>query len=90
MGLGYRSWRGLLSGVLLAFCRALGEFGATILIAGNIPGKTQTLALAIYDNVQMGRNGEAAVLVFYIVAMAWVLVGASGLLIAQQRKRFAA
>ena len=84
------AWRGLLSGVLLAFCRALGEFGATILVAGNIPGRTQTLALAIYDRVQLGRDAEAAVLVFYVVAIAWVLVGASGLLIARQRKRFAA
>ena len=84
------AWRGLLSGVLLAFCRALGEFGATILIAGNIPGRTQTLALAIYDRVQIGREAEAGVLVFYVVGVAWVLVGASGLLIAQQRKRFAA
>ena len=84
------AWRGLLSGVLLAFCRALGEFGATILIAGNIPGRTQTLALAIYDRVQGGHDPEAAVLVFYVIAIAWVLVGVSGLLIAQQRKRFAA
>jgi molybdate transport system permease protein len=84
------AWRGLLSGVLLAFCRALGEFGATILIAGNIPGRTQTLALAIYDRVQGGNDAGAAALVFYVVAIAWVLVGASGLLIAQQRKRFAA
>jgi molybdate transport system permease protein len=84
------AWRGLLSGVLLAFCRALGEFGATILIAGNIPGRTQTLALAIYDRVQNGHDAEAGVLVFYVVAVAWVIVGASGLLIAQQRKRYAA
>jgi molybdate transport system permease protein len=84
------AWRGLLSGVLLAFCRALGEFGATILIAGNIPGRTQTLALAIYDRVQNGHDAEAGVLVFYVVAVAWVLVGASGLLITQQRRRFAA
>ena len=62
------AWRGLLSGMLLAFCRALGEFGATILIAGNIPGRTQTLALAIYDRVQIGRDAEAGVLVFYVVA----------------------
>src|SRR5216110_3544172 len=84
------AWRGLLSGVLLAFCRALGEFGATILIAGNIPGRTQTLALAIYDRVQNGRDAEAGALVFYVVAVAWVLVGASGVLIAKQRKRYAA
>ena len=84
------AWRGLLSGVLLAFCRALGEFGATILIAGNIPGRTQTLALAIYDRVQNGRDAEAGALVICVVAVAWVLVAASGLLIAQQRKRYAA
>ena len=84
------AWRGLLSGILLAFCRALGEFGATILIAGNIPGRTQTLALAIYDRVQSGRDAEATALVVDVVLIAWVLVGASGFLIAQQRKRFAA
>jgi molybdate transport system permease protein len=84
------AWRGLLSGLLLAFCRALGEFGATILIAGNIPGRTQTLALAIYDRVQNGSDREAAILVLYVVAMAWVLVAISSVLIAQQRRRFAA
>jgi molybdate transport system permease protein len=84
------AWRGLFSGLLLAFCRALGEFGATILIAGNIPGRTQTLALAIYDRVQNGSDHEAAILVLYVVAMAWVLVAISSVLIAQQRRRFAA
>ena len=84
------AWRGLLSGLLLAFCRALGEFGATILIAGNIPGRTQTLALAIYDRVQNGSDGEAAVLVLYVVLIAWVFVAISSVLIAQQRRRFAA
>lgn len=84
------AWRGLLSGVLLAFCRALGEFGATILIAGNIPGRTQTLALAIYDRVQTGNDHEAAILVAYVVGMAWVLVSISSILIMQQRRRFTA
>ncbi|MDP9361421.1 MAG: molybdate ABC transporter permease subunit [Acidobacteriota bacterium] len=84
------AWRGLLSGVLLAFCRALGEFGATILIAGNIPGRTQTLALAIYDRVQTGNDHEAAILVAYVVGMAWVLVSISSILIMQQRRRIAA
>jgi len=84
------AWRGLLSGLLLAFCRALGEFGATILIAGNIPGRTQTLALAIYDRVQNGSDREAAVLVLYVVVIAWVFVAISSVLIAQQRRRFAA
>ncbi|HXH39434.1 MAG TPA: molybdate ABC transporter permease subunit [Thermoanaerobaculia bacterium] len=84
------SWRGLLSGMLLAFCRALGEFGATILIAGNIPGRTQTLALAIYDRVQNGTEREATILVVWVVGMAWALVVISSVLVAQQRRRFAA
>ena len=84
------AWRGLLSGVLLAFCRAIGEFGATILIAGNIPGRTQTLALAIYDRVQTGNDHEAAILVAYVVVIACVLVSISSILIMQQRRRFAA
>jgi molybdate transport system permease protein len=81
------AWRGLLSGVLLAFCRALGEFGATILIAGNIPGRTQTLALAIYDRVQNGNDHEAAMLVALVVGIAWVLVSISSILIMKQRRR---
>lgn len=84
------SWRGLLSGVLLAFCRAIGEFGATILIAGNIPGRTQTLALAIYERVQLGDRAGAGALVVCVVIVAWLLVTASALLIAQQRRRLAA
>jgi molybdate transport system permease protein len=81
------AWRGLLSGVLLAFCRALGEFGATILIAGNIPGRTQTMALAIYDRVQNGNDHEAAVLVALVIGIAWVLVSISSILIMKQRRR---
>jgi molybdate transport system permease protein len=53
------AWRGLLAGSMLAFSRALGEFGATLMVAGNIPGRTQTLSIAIYDAVQSG-NAEAA------------------------------
>jgi molybdate transport system permease protein len=56
------AWRGLLAGTVLAFARALGEFGATILVAGNIPGRTQTLALALYQRVQVGRDDEALTL----------------------------
>lgn len=51
--------RGLLGATLLAFARALGEFGATILVAGNIPGRTTTLSLAIYQQVQLGDDGAA-------------------------------
>lgn len=53
------AWRGILTGTLLAFSRALGEFGATVLVAGNIPGRTQTLALAIFHHTQLGQDGAA-------------------------------
>jgi molybdate transport system permease protein len=51
--------RGILSGMVLAYARALGEFGATILVAGNIPGKTSTLSLSIYHAVQLGHDAIA-------------------------------
>lgn len=55
--------RGILAGILLAFARALGEFGATLMIAGSIPGRTQTLSIAIYEAVQAGNDDAANVLV---------------------------
>jgi molybdate transport system permease protein len=57
------AWRGILAGVLLAFARALGEFGATLMIAGSIPGKTQTLSIAVYEAVQAGQDDVANTLV---------------------------
>jgi molybdate transport system permease protein len=57
------AWRGILAGVLLAFARALGEFGATLMIAGSIPGQTQTLAIAVYEAVQAGQDAQAHFLV---------------------------
>lgn len=57
------AWRGILAGLLLAFARALGEFGATLMVAGNIPGQTQTLSLAVYDAVQAGQDDLANKLV---------------------------
>jgi molybdate transport system permease protein len=57
------AWRGILAGTMLAFARAMGEFGATLMIAGNLPGKTQTLSLAVYDAVQAGNDSLAATLV---------------------------
>lgn len=51
--------RGLVAGAVLAFARALGEFGATVMVAGNIPGKTATLSLSIYNLVQLGKDGAA-------------------------------
>jgi molybdate transport system permease protein len=57
------AWRGILSGLLLAFARALGEFGATLMVAGSIPGKTQTLSIAAYEAVQAGQDDVATFLV---------------------------
>ncbi|MEN9800400.1 MAG: hypothetical protein RL653_4097 [Pseudomonadota bacterium] len=66
--------RGLLAGALLAFCRALGEFGATILLAGNIPGRTQTVPLAIFQRAQAGDDAGALRLVGLVTAAAFALV----------------
>jgi molybdate transport system permease protein len=57
------AWRGVLAGVLLAFARALGEFGATLMVAGSIPGQTQTLSIAVYEAVQAGQDDLAHALV---------------------------
>jgi molybdate transport system permease protein len=65
------SWRGILGGSVLAFSRALGEFGATVMIAGNIPGKTQTLALAIFHDNQIGRDDRALGLAGITVGLAF-------------------
>lgn len=54
--------RGILAGVALGFARAMGEFGATLMVAGNIPGRTQTASLAVYDAVQAGRLDQANLL----------------------------
>lgn len=65
------AWRGVLAGTVLAFSRALGEFGATVMVAGNIPGKTQTLALAIFHDNQIGRDDRAMVLAAVTVVLAF-------------------
>ncbi len=66
--------RGIISGMLLAFARAIGEFGATILVAGNIPGRTTTLSLAIYNFVQLGRDADAFRLLLFAVVIAFAAV----------------
>jgi molybdate transport system permease protein len=71
------AYRGIVAGALLAFSRALGEFGATILLAGNIPGQTQTLSLAIYNYVQLGKDSEAYTLLGITVALAFLFVWCS-------------
>jgi molybdate transport system permease protein len=57
------AWRGVLAGLLLAFARALGEFGATLMVAGSIQGKTQTLSIAVFEAVQAGQDDTANFLV---------------------------
>ncbi|MGN6642320.1 MAG: molybdate ABC transporter permease subunit, partial [Verrucomicrobiota bacterium] len=69
--------QGILGGMLLAFARALGEFGATIMIAGNIPGKTSTLSLAIFQSVQLGEDAHAFRLLGLSVALAFLAVWGS-------------
>lgn len=64
------AYRGIVAGVLLGFVRALSEFGATITVAGNIPGKTQTLPLAIYSSVQLRDDSRAMLLVGVTVVIA--------------------
>ncbi len=81
--LGYTPWRtflavslplarrGLMAALALGFGRALGEFGATVIVAGNIPGRTQTLALAIFNDIQLGDNSHALTLVGLTTAIAF-------------------
>jgi molybdate transport system permease protein len=88
--LGYSEWRtalrvtlplarnGILAGLVLAFARALGEFGATLMLAGNIPGKTATVPLAIYTAVQTGETGEALTLVVVLTALSCAVLVLSG------------
>jgi molybdate transport system permease protein len=88
--LGYSKWRtalrvtlplarnGILAGLVLAFARALGEFGATLMLAGNIPGKTATVPLAIYTAVQTGETGQALTLVLVLTGLSCVVLVLSG------------
>lgn len=69
--------RGLMAALILGFTRAVGEFGATIILAGNIPGRTQTLATAIFSAQQAGREGEANVLLVVALVAGFVAVYAS-------------
>jgi molybdate transport system permease protein len=80
------AWRGILAGTLLAFSRALGEFGATIMLAGDIPGRTRTLALAIFHYEQVGHDARALRLVGVTVLLAFAVVW-TGEAIARRRGR---
>ena len=75
------AWRGILAGAMLAFARAMGEFGATLMVAGSLPGRTQTLSIAVYEAVQAGRDDVANVLVIVTSIVCIAILLASGRLL---------
>jgi molybdate transport system permease protein len=68
------AWRAVMAGAVLAFCRAFGDFGITLMVAGSIPGRTQTLPLAIYDHVQANQMPEANTLALLAAGLVVVLL----------------
>lgn len=79
--------RGVIAGLLLAFARALGEFGATIMVAGNIPGQTTTLSVAIYQLVQLGQDPDAWLLAGVAASIAFLAVLAGETLTRRSTRR---
>ena len=77
----------VMAGAVLGFARALGEFGATIMIAGSIPGSTRTLAVAIYSFAETGRDEEAGVLVLISAAIAFAALAASNWITSRESAR---
>jgi molybdate transport system permease protein len=73
------SYRGLLAALALSFARGLGEFGATLMVAGSIPGRTQTLPLALYAAVQAGKDREALTYTLLLTVVAFAVLGSVGL-----------
>lgn len=78
------SSRGIIAAAMLAFARSLGDFGATLMVAGNIPGRTQTAAIAIYDATQAGRDDYALTLVVILSVIALTLLYATNRLVSDQ------
>jgi molybdate transport system permease protein len=70
------AWPAVVAATILAFARALGEFGATLMLAGNIPGKTATIPVAIYFNIQAGHNDRAIVLVLIVLVISFASLAA--------------
>jgi len=75
------AWPSVLGGAILAFARALGEFGATIVIAGSIPGVTRTLAVGIYSHAETGQDAQALVLIAVSVTIAFASLWLANLLV---------
>jgi molybdate transport system permease protein len=80
------AWRGILAGAMLSFARAMGEFGATLMVAGSLPGRTQTLSIAVYEAVQAGKDDVANFLVIVTSIVCISILLASGRLL---RPRYA-
>jgi molybdate transport system permease protein len=80
--------RSILAATALAFARALGDFGVTLMVAGNIPGRTQTLAVAIYDAVESGNGTTARVLVLVVSAVALVILTLANRLTPESNPRY--
>ncbi len=70
--------RGILAGFVLSFARAVGEFGATLMLAGNIPGKTNTMSISIYSAFQAGNNELANILVLVLIVMSLLSIALTG------------
>ncbi len=81
------AWRGIVAGAMLAFARAIGEFGATLMVAGNISGRTQTMSIAIYEAVHAGDDALANVLVLIASAVCIVLLVAASHAVRRGRSR---
>lgn len=77
--------RGIVAGAVMAFARALGEFGATILVAGNIPGSTTTISTSIYTDILLGHDAEADALIAVSIALAFAAILVSELLLRERR-----
>lgn len=68
------AWPGIIGGLVLSFARALGEFGATLMIAGNIPGRTQTMPVAIFFAVESGDMNKAMLWVLIIISISFIMI----------------
>tara|TARA_Y100001934_G_C12058901_1_gene634367 strand:- start:358 stop:702 length:345 start_codon:yes stop_codon:yes gene_type:complete len=81
------SYHGIVAGLLLGFVRSLSEFGATIIVAGNIPGRTQTLPLALFSKIQLGENGEAVRLMIACIALAIITLAVHHFLLSKSNTK---
>jgi len=83
------SWKGIVGGATLAWARAIGEFGATVIVAGNVPGRTQTLPLAIWSRIQSPTGGSPAPLILAAVSLSVFAVVLSEMLVRRARPEYA-